>query len=227
MKKQAKLLLLTSIVTIFLTPTLVFANGTLLNANSSSTSSAMNINRYLLSSNNGTTNGNTNGNTTSTEESNSNSNVNNSDVNQANDNNLDSYNSQVDSDVIAMNSENNLLSPNDVLAVVSKMYENQLPKKVSDDLVLDKVYSHDNMISFDYRFLSLDNVTANPKFDFVMNAYLTEQTCSVGDTNEDNVNNFLLLLTQGAHFKYNLYDKNKKLIRSFDQDITKCFTNFD
>lgn len=221
MKKQAKLLLLTSIVTIFLTPTLVFANGTLLNANANS--SGMNINRYLLSSNNGTTNVNT----TSTEESNSNSNVNNNDANQTNDNNLDSYNSQADSDVIAMNSENNLLSPNDVLAVVSKMYENQLPKKVSDDLVLDKVYSHDNMISFDYRFLSLDNVTANPKFDFVMNAYLTEQTCSVGDTNEDNVNNFLLLLTQGAHFKYNLYDKNKKLIRSFDQDITKCFTNFD
>jgi hypothetical protein len=228
MKRHIKLFLSSNITIalLALTSTLAFANTTATNSNiavnTNNTHTKINTDNIKLIAdstvnpiNSSNTNASTKANTNTEQIENS--------------NHVDNIGSDDNSyaDIVALSNENSLLGPKDVLAVVSKMYENKLPKKVSDDLILDKVSSHDNTISFDYQFLSLESSSIKPKFDLVMTMYLTEQTCSVGEDNENNANNFLLLLTQGAQFQYNLYDKHKKLIRSFNQNISKCFTNFD
>jgi hypothetical protein len=235
MKRHIKLFLSSNITIalLALTSTLAFANTTATNTNmavnTNNTHTKINTDNIKLIAdstvnpiNSSNTNASTNGSTGSTKANTNTEQIENS-------NHVDNISSDDNSyaDIVALSNENSLLGPKDVLAVVSKMYENKLPKKVSDDLILDKVSSHDNTISFDYQFLSLESSSIKPKFDLVMTMYLTEQTCSVGEDNENNANNFLLLLTQGAQFQYNLYDKHKKLIRSFNQNISKCFTNFD
>lgn len=131
-----------------------------------------------------------------------------------------------DTSIVNLGYNGTLSNPNDVLAVVSQMYKKDLPKRVSNDLILEQVNSNGNIIEFNYQFLDLDKKKLNEKFNFVMNLYLREQTCAVDDKSDSSYN-FLLLLTQGIHFKYNLYDKHHHLIKTFDQNISKCFSQLD
>lgn len=225
MKNQIKLLLASSLgASLFLLSSVALAHT----ANIESINNISNINAFSLTSKlaqnsqnyNELSNGkNINDNNTNTNDSTTNDSLGN---NNSSDNNHFS-----DSYTVHLIGDETLIGPKEILEVVAKIYQEQLPKNVFDGLILDSVKSHDDTIEFNYQFTTLETAKLTSKFYLVMNTYLTEQTCSTGDEESSNSTNFLSLLSQGAHFKYNLYDKNKKLIHTFDQDIHKCFTDFE